>query len=384
MKTMGGQTVKLGIAGCGSGVIMYGPALRFLEKAKIVAWADPIVEKAQGASRRYGGQAFADYDAFLGHPELDAVIIVTPPWLHLEQAQKAAAAGKHVLCEKPMARTVEECDAMIRTLGSAKKILMIGFMKRFSPYFRQVKELIEAGEVGEILEIKSDWSWPQYALEPWRDKRINLGGLFLDHGSHTIDLARWWAGEVTSVSAQVRIHLVGREVEDYAQAVYRHVSGCVSTHYNSRLTHRPLRESYTIEGSKATLVLECLGKWSYTAIDAFTLRKYTNGRVVDITPTPGVQVNPEDHFEQQYMYRASLGYFLDCVQANREPEYCTGVDGRAAIEAINAAYLAADENRVVNLPLKDPYDPEAIFNRLVDKSSILPTEKVWPPPDRAV
>lgn len=381
---MSNHSIGLGIVGCGGSVNMYGPALRFLPQVRVVAWMDPIAEKAQAAAQRYGGRAFTDYDAFLGHTRLDAVIIVSPPWLHLEQAQKAAAAGKHVLCEKPMARTVDECDAMIRTIGSAKRILMVAFMKRFSLYFRRVKELIDAGEIGEIFEIKSDWSWPQYALEPWRDKRINLGGLFLDHGSHTIDLARWWAGEITSVSAEVRIHLIGREVEDYAQAVYRHASGCISTHYNSRMTHRPLRESYTIEGSKATLVLECLGKWSFTAIDAFTLRKYIKGRVEDITPTLGVQINPEDHFAQQWMYRASLSYFLDCVQADREPEYCTGADGRAVIEAINAAYLAADENRIVNLPMKGSYDPEAIFDRLVEKSSISPTEKVWPPPDSAV
>jgi predicted dehydrogenase len=182
----------------------------------------------------------------------------------------------------------------------------------------------------------------------------------------------------------VRIRLIGREVEDYAQAVYRHTSGCISTHYNSRLTHRPLRESYTVEGSKATLVLECLGKWSYTAIDAFTLRKYVKGRVEDITRTLGVQINPEDHFAQQWMYRASLEYFLGCVQADRQPETCTGADGRAVIEAITAAYLAADENRIVKLPFKETYNPEAIFSRLAEEASVRPTETTWPPPDRAV
>lgn len=363
---------------------MYGPALRFIESAQIVAWMDPVIEKAKAAADRYGGKAYREYESFLSHPDLEAVVIVSPPWFHLSQATQAAKAGKHVLCEKPMARTVAECSAIIQSAELAKKILMVGFMKRFSPFFRRVKELIESGEVGEVLEIKSDWSWPQYALEPWRDKRINLGGLFLDHGSHTVDIARWWAGEIKSVSAEVRIQLIGREVEDYAQAVYRHAPGCISTHYNSRLTHRPLRESYTVEGSKATLVLECLGKWSYTAIDAFVLRKYVKGNVEEITPTPGVQINPEDHFAQQWMYRASLQYFLECILTNRQPECCTGADGRAAIEAINAAYIAADENRIVNLPLQDRYDPEAIFSRLAVKAGIAPTENIWPPPNSAV
>jgi predicted dehydrogenase len=312
------------------------------------------------------------------------VIIVSPPWFHVSQVIQAAQAGKHVLCEKPMARSVTECNDIIQSVKSAKKILMVGFMKRFSPYFRKVKELIDSGEVGEVFEIKSDWSWPQYALEPWRDKRINLGGLFLDHGSHTVDLARWWAGEITSVSAEVRVRLIGREVEDYAQVVYRHASGCISTHYNSRLTHRPLRESFTIEGSKATLILECLGKWSYTAIDAFVLKKFIKGHVEDITQTLGVQINPDDHFAQQWVYRASLQYFLDCIMTNKDPEYCTGSDGRAVIEAINAAYIAADENRIVSLPLKDPYNPEAIFTRITERASIVPTDKVWPPPNSAV
>ncbi len=375
---------KLGIVGCGSGATMYGPALRFLDQAEVVAWMDPVAEKAQAAARRYGGTPYLSYDPFLRHPGLEAVIIVSPPWFHLPQVQQAASAGLHVLCEKPMARTVAECDAMIGAVESANRILMIGFMKRFSTYFRTVKGLIDSGELGEVLEIRVDWSWPQYALEPWRDQRINLGGLFFDHGSHTIDLARWWAGDVSSVSAEVRIRLIGREVEDYAQVVCRHTTGCVSTHYNSRLTHRPLRESYTIEGSKATLVLECLGKWSYTALDAFSLKKYIRGRVEDITPTLGVLINPEDHFAQQWMYRGSLEYFLECIRTNRKPTQCTGEDGRAAIEVINAAYLASDQNRAVCLPLQEPYEPDAIFTRLARKASIVPDSGPWPPVDKAV
>ena len=357
-----GKQIGLGIAGCGASVQMYGPALRYLEGAQVVAWMDPLADKAQEAATRYGGQAYTDYAAFLAHPGLDAVILASPPWLHLPQARQAAEAGKHVLCEKPMARNVTECRALTEAVEGQGRILMVGFMKRFSPYFRKVKEMVDAGDLGELIEIRTEWGWPQYFLAGWRDKRDNLGGLFLDHGSHTIDLCRWWAGDILSASAEVRIHLQGREVEDYAQATYRHSSGCISTHYNSRLTHKPLRECYTIEGTKGALTLECRDKWSFNSLDPFVMKRYTLGREETIT-LPG-SPNIEDQVAQSWMYLGSLRYFVDCVQRGAKPAMCSGADGLAVIEAIDAAYIASSENRVVTLPLTEPYDLDALFRRM--------------------
>lgn len=351
---MSGENIGIGFAGCGASVQMYGPALHCLEGVEVVAWMDPVYEKAKLAAERYGGEAYLDYGKFLAHDGLDAVVITSPVRMHLPQAKQAAEFGKPVLCEKPMAGTVKECKAIINAAEGAGQILMVGFMKRFSPYFKKVKQMIVEGEIGELFEIKTDWSWPQYFLAGWRDKREQGGGLFLDHGSHTIDLCRWWAGDIKSVYADIRILFDGREVEDYAQAVFHHQSGCISTHYNSRMTHRPLRECYTIEGRKCTVTLECLDKWSFDSLEPFVIKKYTLGKVEQI-PLAHL-LNIEDHFENTWMYLGSLKYFIECVKGNKKPEFCSGKDGLAAVEAINASYLSAYEKRVIALPLTKEYN----------------------------
>lgn len=358
--------INIGVAGCGASVWMHGPALARQDDARVVAWMDPQREAAEKAVAQYGGTAYTDYAALLAHPGLDAVIIASPSWLHVEQATLAAHAGKHVLCEKPMARTVAECQQIIDACRDV--ILMVAFMKRFDPALCQAQEMIAAGELGEIFEISSEWSWPQYVLGGWRDSRQTLGGLFQDHGSHTLDLCRWWAGDITSVYADVQMRLIGREVEDFAHVVCRHAGGCVSIHHQTRLTHQRLHENYRIEGSKATLALTCHNQWSATQMQPFTMTLYRNAGGIsssaqDITPQTS-WANFDRQLQEEYRYTRQLRYFVTCVREQRQPAFCRGVDGLAAIAGINAAYLSSAENRVIPLPLTEPVDLNAVFDRL--------------------
>lgn len=350
--------------------MMYGPAFPRLKEGRVTAWMDLDLSRAQNAAQKLGGKAYDRYEDVLADKDVDAVILVSPPWLHMPQAIQAFEAGKHVLCEKPMARTVDECRQMIEAAEKHKRTLMVAFMKRFNRSFKWIKEQIETGELGTIFEVKVDWSWPQYALGGWRDKRDNLGGLYFDHGSHTIDLCRWWLGEIESVGAEVRLLLEGREVEDFAQAVYRHSSGAISTHYNSRMTHRPLRECYVIEGSKATVTIECVNEWSFTNMDAFVVKKYVHGQCT-VMPQ-GYFCNVDDAIDADWMYLNSLRYFCRTVLEGKKPEFNTGLDGLKAVEGINAAYLSSHKHQTLKLPLQEPYNPDEIFDTLLKKSPRIP------------
>ena len=364
---MGTHGVKLGVAGCGASRTMFGPALKSLGDAEVVAWMDPLLEKAKRAADAYGGTVYTDYSEFLKHDDLDAVIIASPIWLHLPQVRETAAAGKHILCEKPMARNMSECQEIIDVCRNADVILMPGFMKRFDPAFLLVKQMIDSGELGEVFEISSDWSWPQYFLSGWRDTVKCQGGLLQDHGSHTVDLARWWVGDIESVFASVRLLFEGREVEDYAHVVCRHTNGCISIHHNSRMTHRSLRECYRIEGSKGTLTVECEGQWSFNHLYPFTVKLYRNTKGIssiceDISPKPGTPL--DEQLKRDNRYSGELQYFLDCIMKNKPPAYCSGQDGLAAIEVVNAAYLSARRNQAITLPLKGQYDLDEVFRFL--------------------
>ena len=363
---MADRPVQIGVAGCGASVWMFGPALASQEGVQACAWMDPNEEAARAAADQYGGQAFTEYVDLLNHPGLDAVLIASPTWMHMPQTVAAAQAGKHVLCEKPMAPTLSEARTMIQACQESGVLLMLGFMKRFTPAFQAVRDMIASGELGEVFEIRCDWSWPQYFQEPWRDSLRGLGGLFQDHGSHTLDLCRWWVGDIATVSAEVRCLLAGREVEDYAHVTCRHADGTVSVHRHTRMTHKTLCERYQIEGSKATLQMECFGQWSPMQAYTFCLKKYTGtgvyGTCTDIPLAPHSGLDRQ--MREDYAYSRELRYFLDHLRSGEPLDQATPTDGLKTVEAITAAYLSSACQRTVKLPLQEEPDLQALFGQL--------------------
>lgn len=355
------QKVKLGIAGCGATRVMYGVILRHLDNGTLVAAMDPDESKAQEMRERFGArQVFTSYEEFLGKADIDAVILGSPVFLHAAQVAEAAAAGKHVLCEKPMARTVAECDAMIAACRNHRVKLMVAFMKRFDKSMRYAAELIQSGSLGEVVQVLSDWScYSGRGGGGWRSSLPTWGGIFQDHGSHTIDLCRWWMGEVETVSGEISITLKGNEVEDQASAVMRHVGGGVSIHRQTRMTHKPLTEYYLIDGTRASLEIEFGPAWSFVSTDPFRMRLYERGnRVTDVTRHNSFDIDAETRATGRY--KKELEHFCDCILTDAMP-LVGGEEGRKAIEVINAVYLSSATGRKVHLPLTEQPDLERLF-----------------------
>ncbi|HIC16757.1 TPA: Gfo/Idh/MocA family oxidoreductase, partial [Candidatus Poribacteria bacterium] len=118
----------------------------------------------------------------------------TPVYSHSDDVIAVAESGKHVLCEKPMARTVTECDQIIQVCQQNGIILMVAFMKHYNKCFLQAKQMIENGDLGCVFQVRVDWSFLSHP-GGWRDSLPTWGGIYQDHGSHAIDLCRWWLGE---------------------------------------------------------------------------------------------------------------------------------------------------------------------------------------------
>ncbi len=359
--------VKLGIVGCGpkGAQVMYAPILRFLEKGAVTALMDPD-PSALDTMRAVcpGAATYTSYDQFLQQADIDAVIIATPVHLHSSQAQQAAAAHKHVLCEKPMARTTAECDAMITACRDANVTLMLAFMKRFDKSFRLAKQLIDSGELGKVFQVRCEFAWhiPDEGDEGWRAKRVTWGGMFQDHGSHTIDLCRWWLGDVDTVYADVQIIRPEREVEDMAAAILRHSGGAVSIHQVTGATHKPLREYYLIDGDKGSLEMQYGPAWSYTAAAPFQMTLYQGGnRSRDVTPYNLPNLDDELHAHSHYLLEIEA--FCESI-LTRTPPPSAGLDGRKAIEAINAAYLSSWRRETIHLPLTETPDLNDYFLNL--------------------
>lgn len=166
------EKVKLGLIGCGWAVNdLYAPAFQFLEKGELVAVMDIKEERAKHVQERFKvPRRYTRLDDIVNDKDVKAVMVLTPPHHHCEPVVAAAKAGKHVYCEKPMAPTIEEADAMIAACSDAMDArtssgirsgvrvkFMIAFMKRFNRSFRQVKTLLEEGRLGEVFELRARW-----------------------------------------------------------------------------------------------------------------------------------------------------------------------------------------------------------------------------------
>ena len=374
------KKVGLGIIGCGwAARDLYEPAFRFLKNGRIVAVMDINESKAKFLKELYGvPRYYTDLDDMLRDKEVEAVVVLTPPHHHLEPVVKSAEAGKHVYCEKPMAPTVQEADRMIEACRRNKVKFMIAFMKRFNKSFRFVKKLIDEDQLGSVFELRARWdnarvgkmSETQYRL-----KLISGGGFLQEDGSHPLDICRWWLGDVEEVNAYVAIIAPDRhETDDMACVTMRHKSGAISTLHITMITHTKGEESYELYGTKGTLIM----KWLYHSSrspEPALIHLYRNSREVqDLTLSSSW--NPLQELRDNWQYLRELEHFCECILHDKEP-YCTGEDGRAVVEIVNAAYISAWKHERIRLPLKVTPDLKEFFIELRSKSPWSLGEKEW-------
>jgi predicted dehydrogenase len=230
--------------------------------------------------------------------------------------------------------------------------LMAALVKRFDQSMNEAKRMITAGELGAVFQAKCEWGWPQYFIAGWRDTLVAGGGLFLDHGSHAVDLCRWWLGEIETVSGEIAVLLQGREVEDQALALYRHAGGAVSVQLHTRMTQVPLVERYQIDGTLGTLVVEYPG-WSGPGREPYTLTLYRQGNVdraiIENRTLPKESI-PDEYYDRHDAYLAELRHFCRVIRGE-ETLRVTGLDGRKAIEGVTAAYISSWKKTKIALPL---------------------------------
>src|ERR1700730_17517728 len=168
------------------------PAIQHSSQARVLAVASRDEQRGREAAQRYSiERVYDDYEALLHDPDVQVVYIALPNHLHHTWAIRAAHAGKHVLCEKPLALNAAQCDEIISTCHSLKVLLMEAVMYRFHPRMQALKQMIAAGEVGELRFIHSAFSFPFDAPGNYRAFPQFGGGALLDVGSYCVNTARW-------------------------------------------------------------------------------------------------------------------------------------------------------------------------------------------------
>jgi phthalate 4,5-cis-dihydrodiol dehydrogenase len=226
------RKLKLGIAGLGRAFALMIPALSRDPRVQVVAAADPRAEARAQFAKEFRGSVFANLDSLLHGSEVDAVYVASPHQYHAEHACLAAAHGKHVLVEKPMALSLEECAAMIKAAREANVFLVVGHSHSFDAPMRRAREIIESGALG-ALRMLSAWNFTDFLYRPRRPEELDTalgGGAVFNQAAHHIDILRLLAGSpVASVRASTGIWDKARATEGAYSALIQFRDGVFAT-----------------------------------------------------------------------------------------------------------------------------------------------------------
>ena len=230
------EKVRWGLIGCGDiARKRVAPALRDSPLCELVAVSRAQAELAESFANEFGARRWcADWHDLLMDYEIDAIYVATPVHLHAEQTMAAAERGKHVLCEKPMALNVAECDRMIDACRSNDVKLGVAYYRHFYPVVRRVKELIDSGELGVpvVAQMNAfEWFDPEpSSARAWLLKEdLSGGGPMFDFGCHRIEVLLNLLGDICDVKATLGNAFFDREVEDTTTAIFQFDRGTCAT-----------------------------------------------------------------------------------------------------------------------------------------------------------
>jgi predicted dehydrogenase len=213
---------EIGIGVIGMGGFGLFAVQQFLQvpHTRLVAIAGSKREEAIAVAKRFGAAQLGSLEELVNHPEVDLIYIATPPFLHYEQSMLALNAGKHVICEKPLAMNSEQGEEML-ALAKQKGLLMVtNLMQRYNPMFARVKHLIDKNLLGDFLHgyFENYAGDEGLAPEHWFWDREKSGGIFIEHGVHFFDMFAGWLGQGKVVSSQILKRPDSNDIEDQVQA----------------------------------------------------------------------------------------------------------------------------------------------------------------------
>ncbi|HCN10706.1 MAG TPA: hypothetical protein DIT01_22500 [Lentisphaeria bacterium] len=270
---------------------------------------------------------YDEQEALLADPDVDAVYICTPVFLHAAHTVAAADAGKHVLVEKPMALTIDECRQMTDACKGNDVKLQIGFMRRFHPYHRKIKEMVDAGVLGRIVRARVQTHlWYPGTPDAWRLKQeTGGGGAFMDVGSHCLDLLEFFLGEVQSVTGLTGNVVFDYAVEDTAVVLLRFAAGAIGVIEASFAV--PFTDNaIEIHGTEGTLRARR------------TAGPFTDPELV-LTNTDGTTPIAVDNDKDQY--QGQFESFAEAIIEDRQPAV-DGAAGMRNLARILEIYQVAD------------------------------------------
>jgi predicted dehydrogenase len=307
--------IGLGIIGLGNALAPHAKAvLDLTDRVRVVHAVARNDRQRRIVTERYGFHTSGDVAAAIADPGVDALLILTPTNSHLEIAEAAFAAGKHVLCEKPLDTTVERAERLVASGRRAGRLLGVMLQHRFRAASQRLKALLESGALGEVQAATMTVPWwrPQaYYDEPGRGvKARDGGGVLLIQAIHTLDLFRWCVGIGSVEAAMVRTTSLHRmETEDYATALVRLGNGAPGTIVATVAAFPGGREQILLIGSKGI-----------ARMDGGDLRvSFLDGTEDAVQDTGGSGSGSGFMAFSHGPHKAVISDFLDAIEQRRDP-----------------------------------------------------------------
>ncbi|HEY6867896.1 MAG TPA: Gfo/Idh/MocA family oxidoreductase [Candidatus Eisenbacteria bacterium] len=336
---MARKNLRIGLTGVGAAAqINHIPALKKIEDLELVALCDRDPEKVARVAQKFQiPRSYTRFEELLSDEEVQAIDICTPNFLHAPMAMSALEAGKHVLCERPLARSGEEAAAMVKAAKKNDRILMCAVQHRFREDAQLLRKFIQNGDLGEIFLAKAGWlrQRTEWDSDEWRrQRRESGGGVVLDLGFQMLDQALWMLGgpKVESVTASVHRQKKG-EVEDSATAFLRLAGGAT---LSLELTWGLLME-------RDFAYVNLFGTGGAALLNPLRIHKGMHGTLVNVTPT---MPPPSNQYKQSI--EAEIAHFADSLRKGGRP-MGSAEEILPVMELMDAIYRSAEQGKEVRL-----------------------------------
>ncbi len=341
-KNTGGETnLRVGIIGAGLQGGRRAKAIEQFPDSKVVMIADTCLNNAEKLASDIECKATQHWQDIIINPDINVALVCTPPNLHAEISIAAMKSHKHVLCEKPLTRTIREAQEMLAAAQENEVILKCGFNHRHHPAINQAKQSVDAGVIGELIFIRCVYGIggrPGYEKE-WRaNLDVVGGGQLMEQGIHAIDLFRWFLGDFTEVTGFVSSNFWKiNPLEDNAFTLFRTLKGQVASLHSS-LTQWKNHFTFELFGRDGYIAIEGLG-------GSYGTEKITTGKRAFLEP---FNYKTTEFRGNDISWVEEWKEFTSAIAEKREP-LGNGADGLEAMQLVNAVYESARHGLTIRL-----------------------------------
>ena len=342
--------VRVGLAGLGFMGGTHAQCHAALPNSRLVAIADPEPDRRSKFAETYGAKAYASVEEMVKDADIDMVDICMPTYLHRKAVETAAAAKKHVLCEKPMALTAADCDAMIAAVKKAGVKFMVGHVIRFWPEYTVIKEILDSGKYGKIkwasatrVSPPPTWSWQE-----WLFNEKLSGGAVLDLHIHDLDYLAWILGMPKTVSA-AGANGKGGALDNVWTTMTGHSSGAVGFAEGSldMAAGFPFTMGLKVDCEGGTIELNTRLSPSLLVAPAGGGIEYPEVPAIEVPTVAGA--GSAGNISALGGYFVEVKYFVDCVDKGESPTRVPAEEAKSAVALCLAATKAAETGQVVKV-----------------------------------